>query len=115
MIDLRLMDVLMFSHRPKLPEIDVHTWMMQARPTSRHVLMIVSYVFWFVMAVIPVSHPSPPPDVFSNAVQAFLMSAHMAFAVVLAAIPKIDRARESKFDIESAVSSRHWVVKVVHA
>ena len=86
---------------------------MQFLPTSRHVCNIVSYVLFAAIWVMPVVQSVAPPDVSINAVQAVRMSAHMAFTVLSAATPNIDNARASNSAIESAVSSKHWVVNVV--
>ena len=86
---------------------------MHARPTSWQVCRIVSYVFSVAIWVIPVSHWSPPPDVFNNAVQALRTSAHMALTVLSADTPNMDSARASKSANDLADLSRHYVVSVV--
>ena len=52
-------------------------------------------------------------DAFISAVHVVLMSLHMAFTVLSALTPKIDRARASKSDMFLFAVSKHWAVNVV--
>ena len=111
-IDSRLMDVVVLSHRPKLPDMDLHDWMIQLRPTSRQVDRIVAYVLSDVISWTPVDQ-SVSLVVSINAVHAVIMSLHIAFTVRSAATPNTDNARESNSVMESIAESRHWDVRVV--
>ena len=119
-IDLRLIDVSIFSHKPKFPEIAVHDWMIQFLPTSRQVDRIVSYDLSVEISSIPLSQSVFSPGIlFSvliaaiNVVHMFLMSEHIALTVTSALTPKIDNARASKSVIVLFALSRHCVVNVV--
>ena len=112
-MDFLLTDVSMLSHRPKLPDIDLHDWTIQLRPISRQVDNMVSYVLSVAISVTPVAQFCSVSTVFSNAVHAFWMSEHICFAVLSASIPNMDNARLSKSSSVSAASDRHWAVNVV--
>ena len=113
-IDFLLTDVWMSSHRPKFPEIDLHDWMIQLRPTSRQVWMMVSYVLSLAISVMPLDQSVPASIVSSNAVHALCTWAHICLTVLSAATPNIDSARASKSSSDSAASDRHCAVNVVH-
>ena len=104
----------MSSHRSKLPEIDLHDWMIQFWPTWVQLDTIASYVMSVEISCTPVSQDASPVAPIRFA-QDFLTSAHMVFAVRSARIPNIDSARASKSVIESDAASKHSVVSFVHA
>jgi hypothetical protein len=108
----------MFSHKPKFPDMDLHEFIMQLRPTSRQVFMIVVYVSRAEIPVMPVSQsfdvmlPSGTYWViFAHDVFTF---SHSAFIVLSLWTPNVDNARESNSDKFSLALSKQSDNNAVH-